>query len=226
MTSSPEKTTAGTNGSGNFLLRVGFWAGPVLFLLFYFGIHPEGMSKEAIVVMAVTVWISVWWITESVPLPVTSLLPIVLFPLFSVSSISDTTSAYGHPLVFLYIGGFLLAIAIEKTGLHSRIAINIIRSMGVKLHMIILGFMISTGFLSMWISNTATAVMMLPIGLAIIKVAEGSTDNSSQGFNKALMLAIAYASSIGGMATLIGTPPNLVFVGVLRDLYNVEISFL
>ena len=226
MTSSPEKTPAGINGPGNFLLRVGFWAGPVLFLLFYFGIHPEGMSQEAIVVMAATVWISVWWITEAVPLPVTSLLPIILFPVFHVSSIGDTTSAYGHPLVFLYIGGFLLAIAIEKTGLHSRIAINIIRRMGVKLHMIVLGFMLSTGFLSMWISNTATAVMMLPIGLAIIKVAEGSTDNSSQGFNKALMLAIAYASSIGGMATLIGTPPNLVFVGVVRDLYNVEISFL
>jgi sodium-dependent dicarboxylate transporter 2/3/5 len=129
-------------------------------------------------------------------------------------------------LVFLYIGGFLLAIAIEKTGLHNRIAINIIRGMGTRLHMIILGFMISTGFLSMWISNTATAVMMLPIGLAIIKVASGRKDETTARFNKALMLAIAYAASIGGVATLIGTPPNLVFAGVVKDMYHTEISFL
>lgn len=206
--------------------RIGFWAGPLLFLFLLLGVHPAGMSQEAIAVMAVTVWISVWWISESVPLPVTSLLPIILFPLLKVSAIGDTTSAYGHPLVFLYIGGFLLAIAIEKTGLHNRIAINIIRSMGVKLHMIILGFMISTAFLSMWISNTATAVMMLPIGLAIIKVASGREDESTTRFNKALMLAIAYAASIGGVATLIGTPPNLVLAGVIRDMYQIEISFL
>ncbi len=211
---------------GAVLSRVGFWAGPLIFLFLWLGVRPAGMDQEAIAVMAVTVWISVWWISESVPLPVTSLLPIILFPLLKVSAIGDTTSAYGHPLVFLYIGGFLLAIAIEKTGLHNRIAINIIRSMGVKLHMIILGFMISTAFLSMWISNTATAVMMLPIGLAIIKVAAGSENESTTGFNKALMLAIAYAASIGGVATLIGTPPNLVLAGVIRDMYQTEISFL
>jgi sodium-dependent dicarboxylate transporter 2/3/5 len=226
MTSSPEKTLPDSNHPGDFLHRIGFWAGPLLFLLFYLGIHPDGMSREAIIVMAATVWISVWWISEAVPLPVTSLLPIILFPILGVSAIGDTTSAYGHPLVFLYIGGFLLAIAIEKTGLHNRIAINIIRGMGIKLHMIVLGFMISTGFLSMWISNTATAVMMLPIGLAIIKVAEGRQDITTNRFNKALMLAIAYAASIGGVATLIGTPPNLVFAGVVRDMYNIEITFL
>ncbi|HSF88079.1 MAG TPA: DASS family sodium-coupled anion symporter [Saprospiraceae bacterium] len=211
---------------GAVWIRVGFWAGPLLFLFLWQGVHPAGMSQEAIAVMAVTVWIAVWWVSECVPLPVTSLLPILLFPLLKISNIGDTTSAYGHPLVFLYIGGFLLAIAIEKTGLHNRIAINIIRSMGVKLHMIILGFMISTAFLSMWISNTATAVMMLPIGLAIIKVASGRENETTTRFNKALMLAIAYAASIGGVATLIGTPPNLVLAGVVRDMYQTEISFL
>jgi sodium-dependent dicarboxylate transporter 2/3/5 len=211
---------------GVLMRRIGFWAGPLLFLTLILAVHPEGMSREAIAVMAVTVWISVWWITESVPLPVTSLLPIVLFPILKVSAVGDTTAAYGHPLVFLYIGGFLLAIAIEKTGLHNRIAINIIRWMGTRLHMIILGFMVSTGFLSMWISNTATAVMMLPIGLAIIKVASGRKDETTERFNKALMLAIAYAASIGGVATLIGTPPNLVFAGVVKDMYHTEISFL
>jgi sodium-dependent dicarboxylate transporter 2/3/5 len=222
-----EQTQSQNQGSGSDMwTRIGFWAGPLLFLLLWLGVHPAGMSQEAIAVMAVTVWIAVWWVSESVPLPVTSLLPIILFPLLKVSAIGDTTSAYGHPLVFLYIGGFLLAIAIEKTGLHNRIAINIIRSMGVKLHMIVLGFMISTGFLSMWISNTATAVMMLPIGLAIIKVASGSENEITKRFNKALMLAIAYAASIGGVATLIGTPPNLVLAGVIRDMYQTEISFL
>lgn len=211
---------------GFLMRRIGFWAGPLLFLLLLLTVHPAGMSREATAVMAVTVWISVWWVTESVPLPVTSLLPIILFPLLKVSPIVDTTSAYGHPLVFLYIGGFLLAIAIEKTGLHNRIAINIIRGMGTRLHMIVLGFMVSTGFLSMWISNTATAVMMLPIGLAIIKVASGTQDETTARFNKALMLAIAYAASIGGVATLIGTPPNLVFAGVVKDMYYTEISFL
>ena len=206
--------------------RVGFWSGPLLFAILLFLVHPREMSREAHVVMAVTVWISIWWITEAIPLAVTSLLPIVLFPLLKVLPIGDTTSSYGHPLVFLYIGGFLLAIAIEKTGLHNRIAINIIRRMGVKLKMIILGFMLSTGFLSMWISNTATAVMMLPIGFAIISVASGTLDEYTVRFRKALMLAIAYAASIGGVATLIGTPPNLVFVGVVKDMYHIEVSFL
>lgn len=206
--------------------QVGFWAGPLSFILLYFLAHPKGMDPQAVAVMAVTVWIAIWWISESVPLPVTSLLPIILFPLLHITDLSTTTSAYGHPLVFLYIGGFLLAIAIEKTGLHNRIAINIIHGMGTKLHMIILGFMLATGFLSMWISNTATAVMMLPIGLAIISVASDKEDESIIRFRKALMLAIAYAASIGGVATLIGTPPNIVLAGVVKDMYGTEISFL
>ncbi len=226
MATQDDKIQADEGVHGFLMRRIGFWAGPLLFLLLLLTIHPAGMGQEAIAVMAVTVWISIWWITESIPLPVTSLLPIILFPLLKVSPIVDTTSAYGHPLIFLYIGGFLLAIAIEKTGLHNRIAINIIRGMGTRLHMIVLGFMVSTGFLSMWISNTATAVMMLPIGLAIIKVASGTQDETTVRFNKALMLAIAYAASIGGVATLIGTPPNLVFAGVVKDMYHTEISFL
>src|SRR3989337_3288632 len=126
------------------------------------------MSPQAIIGAAITVWIALWWATEAIPLPVTSLLPIILFPLFGILDIGKTTSSYGEPIVFLYIGGFLIAIAIEKTGLHQRIALSIIRRMGTRLNMIILGFMIATGFLSMWISNTATAIMMLPIGLAVI----------------------------------------------------------
>lgn len=177
-------------------------------------------------VTAITIWIAVWWVTEAVPLPVTSLLPIILFPLLGILNLSTTTSSYGDPIVFLYIGGFLLAIAIEKTGLHHRIALRIIKGMGTKLSMIILGFMIATGFLSMWISNTATAIMMLPIGLAVIRTTSVGDEMDNPHFPKALMLAIAYAASIGGLATLIGTPPNIVFAGLMKEMYDTDISFV
>lgn len=205
--------------------KIGFWTGPILFLTIYFFVRPEGMPPQAVIVTAVTVWIAVWWITEAIPLPITSLLPIILFPLLGVMELGKTTASYGEPIVFLYIGGFLIAIAIEKTGLHQRIALSIIKSMGTKLSMIVLGFMISTGFLSMWISNTATAIMMLPIGLAVISVTSHGP-NYHPHFPKAVMLAIAYAASIGGLATLIGTPPNIVFAGIMRDMYNTEITFM
>lgn len=205
--------------------KIGFWLGPLLFLTFSFFLHPSGMSPQATMVAAVTAWIAVWWITEAIPLPVTSLLPVILFPLLGVLEIGTTTASYGDPIVFLYIGGFLLAIAIEKTGLHRRIAMSIIHGMGTRLHMIVLGFMISTGFMSMWISNTATAIMMLPIGLAVISVVVPSDEVMHHAFPKVLMLAIAYAASIGGLATLIGTPPNIVFAGIMKEMYGTDISF-
>ena len=204
---------------------VGLLGGPFMFAIILLWMHPAMMPPDAVKVMAVTVWVSIWWVTEAVPLPVTSLLPIVLFPLMNVMKIEDATTAYGHPLIFLYIGGFLLAIAIEKTGLHARIAINIIRAMGTKLNMIVLGFMLSTGFLSMWISNTATALMMLPIGLAIVKTIGQEQDQYFSNFSKSIMLAIAYAASIGGVATIIGTPPNLVFAGAVKEMYQQEVTF-
>lgn len=224
------KAQAGTSSSHRdiqqAIRQAGWFSGPVLFLAVLFFLHPSNMPPSAVKVMAVTLWIAIWWVTEAIPLPVTSLLPIVLFPLMKVMKLEETTAAYGHPLVFLYIGGFLLAIAIEKTGLHTRIALSIIHRMGTRLNMIVLGFMLSTGFLSMWISNTATAVMMLPIGLAIITVSEHNPGHAHVHFSKSLMLAIAYAASIGGVATLIGTPPNVVFAGVVRDTLKVEVSFL
>lgn len=178
--------------------------------------------------LACTLWIAVWWITEAIPIAVTSLMPIVLFPVTGALSIAETTASYGHRYVFLYIGGFILAIAIERWDLHKRIALNIIRIIGTNVNSIILGFMLATAFLSMWISNTATSVMMLPIGIAIVLQLQDNPDtreNENQVFGKALMLAIAYSASIGGMATLIGTPPNLVLAGIVQEIYQVEISF-
>ena len=209
--------------------QIGFLLGPLLFFLILFFLKPEGLSPQARAVLASTAWIAVWWITEAIPIAVTALLPIVLFPLSGGLDLSTTTSAFGHKYVFLYLGGFIIAIAIEKWDLHKRIALNIINFIGSDIKKIIMGFMVATAFLSMWISNTATSVMMLPIGIAIItqlKDNPNTVDDENKLFGKALMLAIAYSASIGGIATLIGTPPNLVLAGVVLDTYNYEITFL
>ena len=185
----------------------------------------EDLGDQAFMVLAVTVWVAIWWVTEAIPIPVTSLLPIVLFPLTGALSIGSTTAAYGHKMVFLYVGGFILAVAIEKWNLHKRIALNLIRIIGVSQRGIILGFMLATGLLSMWISNTATSVMMLPIGMAIVMQISNSSRDVSSSFGKALMLGIAYSASIGGISTLIGTPPNLILSGVIEQYYGDELIF-
>ncbi len=208
--------------------RIGLLLGPLLFVCTLLFFHPEGLKPEANAILASTLWIAVWWITEPIPIAVTSLLPIVLFPLTGGLSLNDTTASYGHRYVFLYIGGFILAIAIERWNLHKRIALTIINFIGTNVKSIILGFMLATAFLSMWISNTATSVMMLPIGMAIVAQLRdnpSTIENENLIFGKSLMLAIAYSASIGGMATLIGTPPNIVLAGIVKDTYGVEITF-
>lgn len=202
--------------------------GPLGFAIMELIGPPESMSPEAYHVLASTVWIALWWITEAIPIAVTALLPIVLFPITGALDLETTTTAYGHKYIFLYLGGFILAISIEKWGLHKRIALNIINVIGSNIKTIILGFMVATGFLSMWISNTATSVMMLPIGMAIVsqfKLDAADFPNDVSSFSKGLMLAIAYSASIGGLATIIGTPPNLVLVGILEETYGVKVSF-
>ncbi|GGF70222.1 sodium-dependent dicarboxylate transporter SdcS [Alteromonas lipolytica] len=192
------------------------------------GFSPDNLSQQGVAVLAVTLWVAIWWITEAIPISVTALLPIVLLPLFGGVKIGDVTASYGHKYIFLYMGGFILAIAIERWNLHRRIALNIIYLVGNNVPRIILGFMLSTAFLSMWISNTATTVMMLPIGVAVASQFLGHSAidvKEGERFSKALMLAIAYSASIGGMATLIGTPPNLVLAGILQQIYGIDISF-
>ena len=209
--------------------KIGLYLGPILFILTRFFLEAEGLSDQANAVLASTLWIAIWWITEAIPIAATSLLPIILFPLSGALPLADTTSSFGHRFVFLYLGGFILALAIQKWNLHKRIALNIIKVVGTNVQKIILGFMVATAFLSMWISNTATAVMMLPIGIAIIKQMKdlkNTSEDENLIFGKALMLSIAYSASIGGIATLIGTPPNLVFAGIIQETYNIEISFL
>lgn len=208
---------------------IGLILGPLLFILTLFLFHPEGMTNEARGVLASTLWIATWWITEAIPIPATSLLPIVLLPLTGALEVGSVTSAYGDGTIFLFLGGFILAIAMEKWGLHKRIALSIILLIGTSTKRIILGFMVATGFLSMWISNTATAMMMMPIGLAIIyqvrQAMKSSGEKEDQGFGKAIMLGIAYSASIGGLGTLIGTPPNSIFAATVNKLYGIQISF-
>lgn len=212
---------------------IGLILGPLLFILTMLFVNPEGLAPEAKAILASTIWIATWWITEAIPIPATSLLPIVLFPLTGGLDVGETTSAYGNDTIFLFMGGFMIALTMEKWNLHKRIALTIISLIGTNTERIILGFMVATGFLSMWISNTATAMMMVPIGLAIIyQVSEAlkhddSIDTSQEnfGFGKALMLGIAYSASLGGIATLIGTPPNTLLAGAVNEIYGIEITF-
>ncbi|OYD07250.1 SLC13 family permease [Paludifilum halophilum] len=212
---------------------VGLILGPLLFVITLFGISPEGLSESAQAVLACILWISTWWITEAIPIPATSLLPVILFPLTGALGSGETTAAYGDPNIFLFMGGFMIALAMEKWNLHKRIALSIMSFVGTQPQRLILGSMTATGFLSMWISNTATSMMMVPIGMAVIRhAAESLKENPSVDtrpgqfpFGTAMMLGIAYSASIGGLGTLIGTPPNAIFAAQVKRLFDVEISF-
>lgn len=181
-----------------------------------------GLSADGRSTLAIALWLAIWWITEAVPIAATGLLPLVLFPLTQVMSVGQACGALANKMVFLFLGGFIIAAAIEKTNLHKRIALTIISAIGTDWNKVLLGFIVASAFLSMWISNTATAVMMLPIGLAVIDTL-GSVDAKRKG--PSLMLAIAYGCSTGGIATIVGTPTNVIFTGVVEDLYGREIAF-
>lgn len=213
--------------------RLGLFIAPLLFILILLLPVPEGMKPGAMSVAAVTVLMAVFWITEAIPMPATALLPIVLFPLLGVMKSSAATAPYANQLIYLFMGGFFIAVTMEKWNLHRRIALNIIHRVGTSPNRIILGFMIATALLSSFISNTATAMMMVPIAIAIVSQitqVSPSSLSSGEGSNHkvavALMLGIAWSASIGGMATIIGTPPNIVMVGQVEKLYNVNIGFL
>jgi sodium-dependent dicarboxylate transporter 2/3/5 len=213
----------------NWLPRLGLYLGPTAFLLIFLFVDSPGLNQEARAMLALTAWMAIWWITEALPIAGTAFLPLIFMPLLGIMKIDPVSANYMHPTVLLYMGGFLLATAIEKWGLHRRIALNIINLLGTNLHRIVLGFTLATGFLSMWISNSATALMMLPIGLAVVSQFQlqlGDENRSLSGnLGKNIMLGIAYAASIGGMATLIGTPTNAILRAVVKQLYDYEIAF-
>lgn len=207
---------------------IGLLAGPVLCLLALNLPHPM-ISEQADAVIAVALWMIVWWITEAVSISVTALLPLLLFPLLKIMPIADVGANYGSPIVFLFFGGFVMALALEKVNLHKRIALTIIKITGTTPNKVVLGFMIATATLSMWISNTASTVVMLPIAISVIQLlihdADGFTKRD-KNFALSVMLGIAFSANAGGIATVIGTPPNSVLIGLLENEYNTQISFL
>lgn len=206
----------------------GLFLGPILFLLFI-NLPNELISKQADAVIAVALWMIVWWITEAVSISVTALLPLLLFPILKIMPMEEVGANYGSPIVFLFFGGFVMALALEKVNLHKRIALSIIKITGTTPNKVILGFMIATATLSMWISNTASTVVMLPIAMSVIQLLIDDSDGftkSDRNFALSVMLGIAFSANAGGIATVIGTPPNSVLIGLLENEYNIEISFL
>jgi sodium-dependent dicarboxylate transporter 2/3/5 len=188
------------------------------------------MSIPAWRTAAVGVLMATWWITEAIPLAATALLPIVLFPALGVASVSASTAPFANPVIFLFLGGFLIAVALESCGLHRRIALAVLNVVGARPANLILGFMIATAFISLWVSNTATVVMMMPMATSVIAFTRGGVeaprDSRGRAFDVALLLGVAYAASIGGLGTLIGTPPNALFAGFMLETYDVQIGFL
>jgi sodium-dependent dicarboxylate transporter 2/3/5 len=223
--------------------RIGLLVGALVFAGLLASPAPAGLSDEGWRTAAVALLMALWWMTEAVAIPVTALLPLVLFPALGVLSASDAAAPYAHELIFLFMGGFFLAAGMERWGLHRRVALGILGAVGTSPERLVLGFMLATGFLSMWISNTATAAMMFPIGVAVAALfapgaghedaaeprsaaGAGSGDPSPNPLGVCLMLGIAYGASIGGVATLIGTPPNAVLAGAADELLGVQIGFL
>jgi solute carrier family 13 (sodium-dependent dicarboxylate transporter), member 2/3/5 len=225
--------------------RIGRWLGPALALAVHLTVPtgPGGLTDGGRATAAVAVLVATWWVCESLPLAVTSLVPIVLLPLTGALDLTATTSAYANPLVFLFLGGFVLALAMQRWGLHRRVALLTLRAVGTQPRRLVGGFMLATAGLSMWVSNTATTVMMLPIGISVLGLVAGRLHDDPEAdphrppgqlvpettptprFAVGLMLGIAYAASIGSLATLIGTPPNTFLAGYLAQNHGIDLGF-
>ncbi|MCE9663002.1 SLC13 family permease [Halomonas sp. M5N1S17] len=207
-------------------LALSLLSGPLLALVLIAMAPPAGMSPAAWQVMALTLWMALWWVTEPVPIAVTALLPVAVLPLMGTSPIAEVAAPYANPLIFLFLGGFLLAEGIQRWGLHRRIALVVLTVSGHRPHQLVAGFMMATAGLSMWVSNTATAALMVPIGLSVLGLLERQGGvGASRNMALTLLLGIALAANIGGMGTLIGTPPNALLAGFMADNYGIEIGF-
>ena len=201
-------------------------SGPLLFA-FVLLFNPFGLDEQANKVLAVAFLMIAWWIAEALPMPAVALIPLVLFPLMGIAKISEAAAPYANEVVFLFMGGFMIGLGIEKGNLHKRIALSIVQFTGTNGNRIILGFILATGMISMWLSNTATTMMMLPIAASVISVVVAKNEHNPQlrHFAVCMMLAIAYASNFGGIATIIGTPPNVAYASFVSKQLNNDISF-
>lgn len=212
-------------------LRVGALAfGPLLALAVYAGVGADELTPAGRTTLAVAAWMAAWWLTEAVPLAATAMLPLALFPLLGVGDAGQTAAPYASSIVFLFLGGFVLGLGMQRFGLHKRLALVVLAAAGNDTRRVIGAFMLVTALLSMWISNTATVIMLLPIAASLLSAAAApgsdaaATDHRDVG--AALLLGVAYAASIGGVATLIGTPPNLILAAYLREHYGVQVDML
>ncbi len=205
-------------GSGQ---KLGLFLGPALAVIIVALPAPEGLGFPAQLLAGITALMATWWMTEAVPVAVTSLLPLALFPLCGINGSRAVAVSYGHDFIWLFFGGFQLAFAVEHCGLHRRIALFLVRLVGTRADRLVLGFMLAVGLLSMWLLNTSTTLMMLPVAMAVAKAIDPDGDGP---FGRALMLGVAYAASVGGMGTYVGTAPNGVFGGIARDR-GFELSF-
>ncbi len=211
------------------LKTIGFWFGIISFLLVLFLPNPEGLSSEGRITAAVFLLMGIWWAFEAIPLQVTALMPLILFPLLNVEEIAVISREYMNKVQFLFAGGFIIALAIQKWGLHKRVALNILKFSGLNSQGIVASFMVASAVLSMWVMNTSTAIMLLPVGISVIKVIKDTvsdiTDNQKFNFQLCLLLGIAYAASVGGIATPIGTSPNGVLIQFASNNYDYDIGF-
>jgi sodium-dependent dicarboxylate transporter 2/3/5 len=205
--------------------QAGLWSGIALFVALLVLPTLPAFNPAAQRTAGIALLMAIWWMTEALPLPVTALVPLVLFPLVGVLAPTAAAAPYANPVIFLFLGGFVLALSMERWGLHRRIALTIVGVAGARPASLVLGFMVATAFLSMWISNTATTAMMAPIGIAIAELLRPDDGGSDYRFGTALLLGIAYAASIGGVGTLIGTPPNAVFAGAAQEILGRQVGF-
>lgn len=206
---------------------IGLCAGLIIFAVTLALPPPGGLPVAGWQTLGLALMMAIWWSTEPVPMGVTALLPLIVLPLLGIGDITAAAAPYSNPLVFLFLGGFLLAAGVKRWGLHRRLAFWTIRAIGMEPRRLVLGFMVASGFLSMWISNTAAVVLMLPVAVSIVAVMEEGTDDpvAARRFALALLLGLAYAASIGGVGTLIGTPPNALLAGYLLDSHGIDLSF-
>ncbi len=204
--------------------RIGLIVGPVVFAVLLAMPAPDGLSLEGWRTAAVGALMATWGMTEAIPIPASAPLPLALFPLLGIATIDAAAAPYANPVIFLFLGGFLIALALEASGLHRRVALATLSVVGARPSSLVFGFMLITAVISMWVSNTATTVMMLPMALAVLALG-GNEGSSTRALESALLLGVAYAATIGGLGTLIGTPPNALFAAFMRESYGIEIGF-
>ncbi|MDH3860171.1 MAG: DASS family sodium-coupled anion symporter [Gammaproteobacteria bacterium] len=208
---------------------IGLFLGPLIAGLMIFAGPPENLSQPGWMTASVGILMAVWWATEAVPIAVTALLPIVVFPLFGIATIQDTTAPYANKVIYLFLGGFIVAFAMQRWNLHRRMALTVLQHVGGNGRSLVGGFMLASAIISMWVMNTSTTMMLLPIAVSIIavihKTVDGLDDKAKDNFQYSLLLGIAYGATIGGMATLVGTAPNAMFAAFMQETYGTEIDF-